>query len=75
MPAKWEWVSRPSCNGAAIMTDEKRHRDYARVRSRGRAVQDEAAIREFLNRAPYGIVATAAGNQAFLQASTFVYDQ
>lgn len=56
------------------MTCEERHTDYARVRRQDRAVQDDAWIREFLQRAPYGVLATAAGNQPFLNANTFVYD-
>ena len=57
------------------MPNEKRHPDYARVRRQDRAVQDEAWIREFLHRAPYGVVATAEGSQPFLNANTFVYDE
>jgi nitroimidazol reductase NimA-like FMN-containing flavoprotein (pyridoxamine 5'-phosphate oxidase superfamily) len=56
------------------MTREERHTDYARVRRQDRAVQDDAWIREFLQRAPYGVLATATGYQPFLNANTFVYD-
>jgi nitroimidazol reductase NimA-like FMN-containing flavoprotein (pyridoxamine 5'-phosphate oxidase superfamily) len=57
------------------MSGEEHQLDYARIRRQDRAVEDEGWIREFLRRAAYGVLATAEGNQPFLNANTFVYDE
>jgi len=46
-----------------------------RVRRQDRAVQDEAWIAGYLSEAPYGVLGTEAGAQAFLTPLVFVYDQ
>lgn len=40
-----------------------------------RAVEDEAWIKGFLHGAPFGILATAHGEQPFVNSNLFVYDQ
>jgi uncharacterized protein len=45
------------------------------VRRDDRAVTDEAWIRDQLHRAPVGILATAQGDQPFLNSNLFVYDE
>jgi nitroimidazol reductase NimA-like FMN-containing flavoprotein (pyridoxamine 5'-phosphate oxidase superfamily) len=45
------------------------------VRRRDRAVRDEEWIRALLRRAPVGVLATVAGEQPFLNANLFVYDE
>jgi nitroimidazol reductase NimA-like FMN-containing flavoprotein (pyridoxamine 5'-phosphate oxidase superfamily) len=46
-----------------------------RVRRRDRAVEDEAWVRAFLHRAPWGVLATAFDGQPFVNSNLFVYDQ
>lgn len=48
--------------------------DLTRVRRRNREVADESWIRDFLARAPMCTIATAAGEQPFLNATLFLYD-
>lgn len=45
------------------------------VRRRDRAVEDETWIRQMLHRAPYGYLATAHGDQPFVNSNLFVYDE
>lgn len=44
-------------------------------RRRDRTVDDEAWIRQFLSTAPVGTLATVEGNQPFLNANLFTYDE
>jgi hypothetical protein len=46
----------------------------AHVRRQDRAVEDEAWIEAFLQRAPVGILATASDGQPFINSNLFVYD-
>lgn len=45
------------------------------VRRSDRAVEDEAWIIAFLQRAPVGILATVSGDQPFINSNLFVYDE
>lgn len=45
------------------------------MRRKDRAVDDESWIRAFLHRAPFGYLATVAGDQPFINANLFVYDE
>jgi nitroimidazol reductase NimA-like FMN-containing flavoprotein (pyridoxamine 5'-phosphate oxidase superfamily) len=45
------------------------------IRRRDRAVNDESWIRNFLHRAPVGVLATVEGEQPFLNSNLFVYDE
>lgn len=45
------------------------------VRRRDRAVEDEAWIRAFLHRAPFGVLATVHDGQPFVNTNLFVYDE
>jgi nitroimidazol reductase NimA-like FMN-containing flavoprotein (pyridoxamine 5'-phosphate oxidase superfamily) len=45
------------------------------MRRKDRAVDDEAWIRAFLHRAPFGYLATVASGQPFINANLFVYDE
>jgi nitroimidazol reductase NimA-like FMN-containing flavoprotein (pyridoxamine 5'-phosphate oxidase superfamily) len=47
---------------------------FSRVRRRSREVADESWIRDFLSRAPVCAVATADGEQPFLNSNLFLYD-
>ncbi len=47
----------------------------SQVRRKDRAVTDDAWIREFLHRAPMGVLATAVDDQPFINANLFVYDE
>jgi nitroimidazol reductase NimA-like FMN-containing flavoprotein (pyridoxamine 5'-phosphate oxidase superfamily) len=47
----------------------------SRARRRDRAVEDEAWIRAFLHRGPYGVLATVDGQQPFLNPMNFVLDE
>ena len=55
-------------------------KDYAQqplsqMRRPDRAVEDEAWIVEFLQRAPMGVMATAHDGQPFINSNLFVYDE
>ncbi|MBX2822079.1 MAG: pyridoxamine 5'-phosphate oxidase family protein [Rhodothermaceae bacterium] len=45
------------------------------VRRRDRAVTDDAWIKEYLNKAPYGALATVDNGQPFINSNLFVYDE
>ncbi|WP_069805391.1 pyridoxamine 5'-phosphate oxidase family protein [Thermogemmatispora onikobensis] len=45
------------------------------IRRRDRAVNDEGWIRNFLHRAPVGVLATIESEQPFLNSNLFVYDE
>jgi nitroimidazol reductase NimA-like FMN-containing flavoprotein (pyridoxamine 5'-phosphate oxidase superfamily) len=45
------------------------------VRRRDRDVNDEAWIKQFLNDAPYGVLATEQEGQPFINPNLFVYDE
>jgi uncharacterized protein len=45
------------------------------VRRSDRAVEDESWIREFLHRAPMGVLATVYDGQPFINSNLFVYDE
>ncbi|NOK64125.1 MAG: pyridoxamine 5'-phosphate oxidase family protein [Chloroflexi bacterium AL-W] len=45
------------------------------VRRRDRAVTDEAWIRDFLHRAPMGVLATINDGQPFMNTNLFVFDE
>jgi nitroimidazol reductase NimA-like FMN-containing flavoprotein (pyridoxamine 5'-phosphate oxidase superfamily) len=47
---------------------------FTRMRRADRA-QDDAWIRAFLHRAPFGFLATLAGDQPFINSNLFVYDE
>lgn len=49
--------------------------DYTEVRRSDRAVEDEGWIREFLRRAPVGVLATVYEGQPFINSNLFVYDE
>ncbi len=49
--------------------------DYAQVRRQDRSVEDEAWIASMLHRAAVATVATASGEQAFINTNLFVFDQ
>lgn len=54
--------------------------DYAtlplnQVRRADRAVTDDEWIKAFLHRVPFGILATAANNQPFVNSNLFVFDE
>lgn len=44
------------------------------VRRRDRAVEDDEWIREFLERSPYGVVATERDHQPFMNPVVYAYD-
>jgi nitroimidazol reductase NimA-like FMN-containing flavoprotein (pyridoxamine 5'-phosphate oxidase superfamily) len=48
---------------------------YTQVRREDRAVTDEAWIKAFLHRAPYGVLATSCEGQPFINSNLFVYDE
>jgi nitroimidazol reductase NimA-like FMN-containing flavoprotein (pyridoxamine 5'-phosphate oxidase superfamily) len=56
------------------MSVESPERDWARVRRRDRAVEDEAWIADFLGRAPSGVLATVHDGWPFLNSNIFAYD-
>ncbi|MFQ5595173.1 MAG: pyridoxamine 5'-phosphate oxidase family protein [Anaerolineae bacterium] len=45
------------------------------VRRSDRAVEDEAWIKAFLHRAPYGVLATVHEGQPFINSNLFVFDE
>jgi hypothetical protein len=48
--------------------------DFIHIRREDRAIQDEAWIEAFLQRAPFGILATTRQDQPFVHGNLFVYD-
>jgi hypothetical protein len=48
--------------------------DFTHIRRQDRAIQDEAWIEGFLQRAPYGMLATTWQEQPFVHAILFAYD-
>ena len=48
---------------------------YNQIRRRDRAVTDEAWIKEFLRRAPFGALATVYDGQPFINTNLFAYDE
>jgi nitroimidazol reductase NimA-like FMN-containing flavoprotein (pyridoxamine 5'-phosphate oxidase superfamily) len=54
------------------MTTEQIER--AQVRRKDRAVEDDGWIAGFLERAPFGVMATVHGDQPFINSNIFVYD-
>ena len=48
--------------------------DFTHIRRQDRAVEDEAWIEAFLQRAPFGMLATALHDQPFIHANLFAYD-
>ena len=48
---------------------------FNEIRRRDRAVFDEAWIKAFLHRAPYGVLATSHEHQPFINANLFVFDE
>jgi nitroimidazol reductase NimA-like FMN-containing flavoprotein (pyridoxamine 5'-phosphate oxidase superfamily) len=46
-----------------------------KVRRKDREVTDEAWIKGFLSRSPYGVLATTDSDQPFLNSKLFVYDE
>ena len=54
--------------------DDQANEPLNRVRRQDRAVEDEAWMRSFLSRAPFGVLATAHADQPFLNPMHFVFD-
>jgi nitroimidazol reductase NimA-like FMN-containing flavoprotein (pyridoxamine 5'-phosphate oxidase superfamily) len=48
--------------------------DFTHIRRKDRAVADEAWIEAFLQRAPFGVLATARQDQPFMHGILFAYD-
>ena len=48
---------------------------YTKIRRQDRAVTDQAWIKAFLHRAPYGVLATSHEGQPFINSNLFVYDE
>ncbi len=46
-----------------------------KVRRKDREVNNEAWIKDFLNRSPFGVLGTADSDQPFLNSKLFVYDE
>jgi uncharacterized protein len=45
------------------------------IRKKARAITDESWIKDFLHRAPAGMLATVADDQPFINSNLFVYDE
>lgn len=54
--------------------DDQSNEPLNRVRRRDRAVEDEAWIRAFLTRAPFGVLATTRADQPSMNPMHFVFD-
>lgn len=54
--------------------DSSRATAYGEMRRQDRST-DDAWIRSFLHRAPYGVVATTCDGQPFITPNTFVFDE
>ena len=57
------------------MTTDQSVPDLTTVRRADRAVSDDAWIREYLHRAPYGVLGSVMNGQPFLNPITFVFDE
>jgi nitroimidazol reductase NimA-like FMN-containing flavoprotein (pyridoxamine 5'-phosphate oxidase superfamily) len=57
------------------MTKDYINQPYTQIRREDRAVTDQAWIKAFLHRAPYGILATSHNGQPFINSNLFVYDE
>jgi uncharacterized protein len=57
------------------MSHEGTARPFSHVRREERAVTDEAWIRAFLHRAPFGVLAMAYEGQPYAVTRNFVYDE
>jgi nitroimidazol reductase NimA-like FMN-containing flavoprotein (pyridoxamine 5'-phosphate oxidase superfamily) len=57
------------------MTDTKPMRPINEPRRKDRTIDDDAWIRDFLRRAPMGVMATVDGDQPFITNNLFVYDE
>ncbi len=57
------------------MSKDYTNQPFNQVRRKDRAVTDEAWIRAFLHRAPYGVLATADNGQPFINTNLFAYDE
>ncbi|MBX5457246.1 MAG: pyridoxamine 5'-phosphate oxidase family protein [Thermogemmatispora sp.] len=57
------------------MEQPSEQQELHHIRRRDRAVNDESWIRNFLQRAPVGVLATVEGEQPFLNSNLFVYDE
>jgi len=57
------------------MTKNHTSPSYTEVRRQDRVVTDEAWIKAFLHRAPYGVLATSHEGQPFINTNLFVYDE
>ncbi len=57
------------------MTKDCANQSFSQIRRQDRAVTDETWIKDFLHRAPYGILATANAGQPFVNSNLFVYDE
>lgn len=57
------------------MSDELIPTELTHMRRRDRAVNDQAWIREFLRRAPWGTLATTYEGQPFIHSNLFVLDE
>ena len=57
------------------MTKDYANQPFNQVRRQDRAVTDETWIKDFLHRAPYGVLATARDGQPFINTNLFVYDE
>ncbi|RME89903.1 MAG: ACT domain-containing protein [Anaerolineae bacterium] len=60
-------------DGAPEPPEDESPPPWARPRRRDRAIQDEAWIISFLERADYGVLATCVGGRPFTVARNFVY--
>jgi nitroimidazol reductase NimA-like FMN-containing flavoprotein (pyridoxamine 5'-phosphate oxidase superfamily) len=57
------------------MVKDYNNQSYTQIRREDRAVTDEAWIKAFLHRAPYGVLATSHNGQPFINSNLFVYDE
>ena len=57
------------------MTIDYLKQPFTQIRRQDRAVTDEAWIKAFLHRAPYGVLATSYEGQPFVNTNLFVYDE
>jgi nitroimidazol reductase NimA-like FMN-containing flavoprotein (pyridoxamine 5'-phosphate oxidase superfamily) len=48
--------------------------DFTHIRRQDRAIEDEAWIEAFLQRSPFGMLATAVQDQPYVHGNLFVYD-
>jgi nitroimidazol reductase NimA-like FMN-containing flavoprotein (pyridoxamine 5'-phosphate oxidase superfamily) len=57
------------------MAKDYLNQSFTQIRRQDRAVTDEAWIKAFLHRAPYGVLATSHAGQPFVNTNLFVYDE